>query len=887
MSYTSTLRIQLGKPPLQVSKEGQPNLAENGCRGLQHIDIFCTEKSKSMVLPEELHMKMEKNWESNVVKTANDTGKVSDMNMTSGKIPCNLQVVKTSDKFLTVMFELCPQNGGELCVRRVKSPVPILTSSPNATKRLVKDGPLPTVKEASEPESCCSATTTPEIERVKATTTKVWENREREGKRLSSTSLESPHKKCSLGNSRSVSFSSEPPLSSPKEPVSPKKKPHRSGDSLRILDGLSNVEVKKGEQAELRCSIQGTPPLAASWVRNKKPVVDGARISVRTSETESCLMIRQVSEEDSGSYTLCVQDQTGSIQHHSSLAVVDHPSPPSGKPLVSAVVQSSLTLSWSGPCYDGGSAVLRYSIEVKPVGRDSWKLLTDTCTSTSFHVKEGLVPGEQYQFRVRATNAYGVSEPGAESDIVVMASSRDEDPECEEPVEYTEVTVNTTDRVDNLYIKLEKLGMGKFGQVYKLQEKRTGKIRAGKFSKARLQKDIANARSEVELMNKLHHPRLVHCVAAFQEPGWVILVLEYIAGGELFERIVADDFEHTEITSVDYMSQILSGVGYMHQQGIVHLDLKPENIVCVSKVDTRVKIIDFGLARKLEPGVPVKVLQGTAEFVAPEVIAYEPVGFTTDMWSLGVICFILLSGESPFQGENDTETLQNITSGNWEFDEETDAVLSDSAKDFIRRLLQKNMKSRLTAEQAVNHPWIKDKAISSTKTLSKEKIKKFLARQKWQKTGKAVLALKRMAMLSHKSDSNSSPTTDNDSESKKVFSFLQEQLQRPPVFSSPLKDQAEVSGSSARFHCHIEGFPDPEVLWFFSGSPIQESKRFEIEYEDSGSCTLIISDVLPSDAGVYMCQASNSHGQAETSARLTVHCLRAERSIRDGTVKTV
>ncbi|XP_040294585.1 myosin light chain kinase, smooth muscle-like isoform X3 [Bufo bufo] len=850
-------------------------------------DIFCgsAEKSKRMVLPGELHMKLEKNWERDVVKTAEDPEKVSEMDVTSGKMPCNLQVVKTSDKYLTVMFELFPQNGGELCVRRVKSPVPILTTAPNATRRLVTDGPLPSVQEASEPESCPTATTT-QTERVKVTTAKVWENREREGKRASTTAIESPHKKSILSTSRFASFSSEAVDSPSKEQISPKRKPHTSGDSLRILNGVSHVEVKKGEKAELRCSIQGTPPLAASWVRNKKPVVDGPRISVRTSETESCLLIRQLCEEDGGSYNLCVQDQTGSVQHQISLAIVDRPSPPSGKPLISALQQSSLTLSWSGPCYDGGSAVLRYSIEVKKVGQDHWRLLTDTCTSTSYHVKEGLVPGEQYQFQVRAANVYGVSEAGEESHIVTMDSAGDEDPEYEEPVEYREVFMNTTDRVDDLYVKLEKLGMGKFGQVYKLQEKASGNIRAGKFSKARLQKDIANARAEVELMNKLHHPRLVHCVAAFQEPGSVILVLEYIAGGELFERIVADDFEHTEITSIEYMSQILSGVGYMHQQSIVHLDLKPENIVCVSKINTKVKIIDFGLARKLEPGVPTKVLQGTAEFVAPEVIAYEPVGFTTDMWSLGVICYILLSGDSPFQGDNDTETLQNITSGTWEFDEETDAVLSDSAKDFIRRLLQKNMKSRLTAKQAIGHPWIKDKAITSPKTLSKEKMKKFLARQKWQKTGKAVLALKRMAMLSHRSDSNSSPTTNDDSESRKVFSFLQEQLQKPPVFSSLLKDQSEVAGSSARFHCHIEGFPDPEVLWFFSGSPIQESKHLEIEYEDSGSCTLIISDVSPNDAGVYTCRASNSHGQAETSAKLNIHCLRAERSTRDGTVKT-
>ncbi|XP_075033451.1 myosin light chain kinase, smooth muscle-like [Mixophyes fleayi] len=872
MSYISTLRIQLGKPLLNGRGGVDPNGSESDCRVLQR-----KEKSKSnMVLPDEL----DKNWECSAVNTPEEPKKVTDVKMTSGGVTPSLSVVKTCERYLTLTFELCPQNEGEICVRRVKSPVPIVTTVPSANRRQVKAGPLPALLESLPPDSGSQETA-----RTKTQPAKVWENRE--GKRASTTALESPHKKSSVSHSRAVSFHSDSTgNSSAQEPVSPKRKPHRSGDSLRILDGASNVEVKRGEQAELRCAIQGKPPLAASWVRNKKPVVEGPRVSVRTSDTESCLLVRQVCEEDGGSYTLCVHNQDGSVQHHTRLAVVDHPSPPSGKPLISALQPSSLTLSWSGPCYDGGSAVLSYRVEAKQVGQDSWRLLTNTCVNTSYHVSEGLLPAQRYQFRVRACNAYGMSEAGEESDVVAM-SSGDVESEYEEPIEYTKVSINSTDSVDDLYVKLEKLGMGKFGQVYKLQEKASGKILAGKFSKVRKQMDVANARAEVELMNKLHHPRLVHCVAAFQEPGWVILILEYIAGGELFERIVADDFEHTEITSVQYISQILSGVGYMHQQSIVHLDLKPENIVCINKVSTKVKIIDFGLARKLEPGVPVKVLHGTAEFVAPEVIAFEPVGFTTDMWSLGVICYILLSGDSPFQGDNDTETLQNITSACWEFDEETDAVLSDSAKDFIRRLLQKNMRSRLTAGQALDHLWIKDKGISSKKTLSKERMKKFLARQKWQKTGKAVLALKRMAMLSNKSDTNSaSSTTEEGCESKEVFSFLQEQLQRPPTFSSTLQDQTEVVGSSARFHCHIEGFPDPEVLWFYSGSPIQESKRFQIEYEDSGSCTLVISDVSLNDAGVYTCQALNAHGEEESAAKLTVHSLHAERQTRAGNGKS-
>ncbi|XP_072270757.1 myosin light chain kinase, smooth muscle-like isoform X2 [Pyxicephalus adspersus] len=870
MSYTSTLRIQI------KNKQGA---SENDCGELHHMG-----KAK-MVLPEESHHGMQ--CPANL-PTNNKTEKV-DLNVT-GDTAANLRVVKTSDRYLTVFFELSPHSGGGLCVRRVDSPVPILSNASNANKRQVRKGPLPALLEFCPPDSSHQ---TPETEGVNTSSvvdreikSPYWEKKEREGKRASPFVPASPHKKSSICPSQSASSDFKASYNSPtQDVVSPKRKPHRSGDSLKILNGISHLEVKKGGQAELRCVIKGTPPLAASWVRNKKPVIDGPRISIHTTDRESCLLIRDVSENDQGNYTLCVQDQTRSTQHQTTLTVVDRPSPPSGKPLISALSPSSLTLSWSGPCYDGGSAVLSYKVEVKKVGQNSWRLLTDTCANTSYNVNSGLVSGERYQFRVRACNAYGESDPGEETEIITMAYVADGETECEDTVEYTTVSINSTDRVDALYTRLEKLGVGKFGQVFKLQDKTTGKIRAGKFSKARTQKDLANARAEVELMNKLHHPQLVHLVAAFQEPGLMILVMEYIAGGELFERIVADDFDHTEITSVQYMSQIITGVGYMHKQSIVHLDLKPENIVCVSKVSTKVKIVDFGLARKLEPGVPVKVLHGTAEFVAPEVIAYEPVGFTTDMWSLGVICYILLCGDSPFQGDNDMETLRNITSGSWDFDEETDAILSDSAKDFIRRLLKKNMRSRLTAEQALDHPWIKDKNISSTKTLPKEGIRKFLARQKWQKTGKAVLALKRMALLSNKSDNNS-PVMEEDGESQEVFSFLQEQLQRSPVFSSQLQDQSEVVGSTARFHCHIEGFPDPEVLWFFSGQPIQESNRFQIDYEDSGSCTLIISNVSPNDAGMYTCQASNVHGHAETSSRLIVHKLHAQRHTREGDEKT-
>ena len=112
--------------------------------------------------------------------------------------------------------------------------------------------------------------------------------------------------------------------------------------------------------------------------------------------------------------------------------------------------------------------------------------------------------------------------------------------------------------------------------------------------------------------------------------------------------------------------------------------------MCQTRTSTNVKLIDFGLATKLDPNEIVKISTGTAEFAAPEIVEREPVGFYTDMWAVGVLAYVLLSGLSPFAGENDIETLKNVKASDWDFDEETFSSVSNEAKDFIRRLLLKS-----------------------------------------------------------------------------------------------------------------------------------------------------------------------------------------------------
>jgi serine/threonine protein kinase len=181
----------------------------------------------------------------------------------------------------------------------------------------------------------------------------------------------------------------------------------------------------------------------------------------------------------------------------------------------------------------------------------------------------------------------------------------------------------------------------------------------------------------------------------------------------------------------------------MHRQKIVH-HLKPENIMCHTRTSHEIKIIDFGLAKKLTD-VPVCVLFGTPEFVAPEIINYEPIGTETDMWSLGVICYVLLSGLSPFMGETDAETFANITRAYYDFDDDAFNAVSQNARDFISSLLVKRKENRMSAEESLKHRWLDPSSHKETVVISTDKLKKFIIRRKWQESLRLKLEARRFA----------------------------------------------------------------------------------------------------------------------------------------------
>uniref|UniRef100_H2YHI9 Myosin light chain kinase, smooth muscle n=1 Tax=Ciona savignyi TaxID=51511 RepID=H2YHI9_CIOSA len=430
----------------------------------------------------------------------------------------------------------------------------------------------------------------------------------------------------------------------------------------------------------------------------------------------------------------------------------------------------------------------------------------------------------------------------------------------EEFVEYEPVSIKK-EKFSAKYEVREKLGQGRFGKVHRVTDRVSGREFAAKIMRALKSRDREAVSMEIDIMNQLRHPKLVQLIDAYSHGREIIMVMDLVAGGELFERVIDEDFELTEAACIKYMRQICHGVQFMERSQIVHLDLKPENIMCINKTGTQIKLIDFGLARKFNPKEVTRVMFGTPEFVAPEVINYDAIGFETDMWSVGVICYILLSGLSPFCGEGDAETLSNITAVQWDFEDEAFDQISDDAKDFISKLLVKGLKKRYNVNQALDHRWLKrDTNKMSKSKLNTKNLKRYLARRKWQKTGNAVRALGRLASLARLSSSSSSSSSShgNQRESGK------------PEFLRKFDDIEVIEGSAAKFVCTVSGNPDPDIVWLVDGEPIKESRRFRMAYTEDNQCTLLIMDASEADEAEYTCKASNSMGESQHAAELIV-----------------
>lgn len=278
------------------------------------------------------------------------------------------------------------------------------------------------------------------------------------------------------------------------------------------------------------------------------------------------------------------------------------------------------------------------------------------------------------------------------------------------------------------YELLEQLGEGHFAKVRKARDRKTGKEVAVKLiSKHQIISDEHQLKalfSEINIMKNLNHPHIVRLIDVYETDKHLCLIMELVTGGELFDRIV-ERGSYTERDASMLMLALMRAVQYLHEKGIAHRDIKPENILYETpSPSATIKLSDFGLSKVLDTKQMMQTCCGTPGYVAPEVLSYKGYGPEVDMWSLGVLLYILLCGFPPFYDENDSALFAQIQSGQYEFISPYWDEISAEAKDLISHLLVVDPKKRYTATQALNHPWF----TVSLPTASLDSVKDNLAK---------------------------------------------------------------------------------------------------------------------------------------------------------------
>ena len=306
---------------------------------------------------------------------------------------------------------------------------------------------------------------------------------------------------------------------------------------------------------------------------------------------------------------------------------------------------------------------------------------------------------------------------------------------------------------DELYRLKEVLGTGAFSTVregyHRRYRDRMFAVKCVNRSKL-TEEDAAALLDEVATLKELRHAHIIRLYDFFEEPGNYYLVMEKMTGGELFDRIVAKAY-YNEKEARDTCRIILEAVGYCHRHDIAHRDLKPENLLLVSDDnDSAVKIADFGFAKKVLKPKSLSTQCGTPGYVAPEILEGTPYDTKADMWSVGVILYILLGGYPPFIENNQRELFRKIRRGDFEFHEEYWGAVSADAKGLISSLLTVDPAKRLDAKQALRSPWmIEDDTTLANHDLGTNltELRKFNAKRKFRAAVSTVMAANKLQSL--------------------------------------------------------------------------------------------------------------------------------------------
>ncbi|XP_049645090.1 calcium/calmodulin-dependent protein kinase type II subunit gamma isoform X6 [Suncus etruscus] len=326
-------------------------------------------------------------------------------------------------------------------------------------------------------------------------------------------------------------------------------------------------------------------------------------------------------------------------------------------------------------------------------------------------------------------------------------------------------TTGPCTRFTDDYQLFEELGKGAFSVVRRCVKKTSTQEYAAKIinTKKLSARDHQKLEREARICRLLKHPNIVRLHDSISEEGFHYLVFDLVTGGELFEDIVAREY-YSEADASHCIHQILESVSHIHQHDIVHRDLKPENLLLASKCKgAAVKLADFGLAIEVQGEQQAWFgFAGTPGYLSPEVLRKDPYGKPVDIWACGVILYILLVGYPPFWDEDQHKLYQQIKAGAYDFPSPEWDTVTPEAKNLINQMLTINPAKRITADQALKHPWVCQRSTVASMMHRQETVeclRKFNARRKLKGAILTTMLVSRNFSVGRQSSAPASPAT--------------------------------------------------------------------------------------------------------------------------------
>ncbi|XP_076872177.1 LOW QUALITY PROTEIN: striated muscle preferentially expressed protein kinase [Brachyhypopomus gauderio] len=432
-----------------------------------------------------------------------------------------------------------------------------------------------------------------------------------------------------------------------------------------------------------------------------------------------------------------------------------------------------------------------------------------------------------------------------------------EEEEEEEQLEDKGAILRRMRRLTDYYDIHKEIGRGAFSYVKRVTQKNGKQEYAAKFISTRV-RGKTSALREMELLSVVDHQRILYFHDAFEKKNVVVLITE-LCREELLERLVKKtNILESEIRSC--IRQILEGLAYLHQNDIIHLDIKPENILMSDRRSDQIKICDFGNARTLSANEVQYCTYGTPEYIAPEIVNQTPISKATDIWPVGVITYLCLTGVSPFAGENDRDTLLNIRSSNVAFEESMFAECRE-AKGFVIKLLMTD-RLRPDATECLRHPWFK--ALTKGPSINTSLHKHTLARCKWQRS--LISYKSKMAM-------RSIPELLDDSSSHVSLAVPRGLKEGSPAASSSSDSDEDID--------ELPFVPMPLTM-MFSGSRMSLTEIHEDEAVAQGSSEGLLHRDLQENAGAVRHEPSGGEEDAKDRAETADGTERTELALESG-----